>query len=323
MNFLLSANNHYIVPLTVCLTSILENHKDYDLNFYILQNDFPEKSRNIIKELARNYNKSIHIIDIPNFYYDSVPVLRWSKETYYRLLFNEFLPRDLDRIIYLDSDIIVDKDISNLYNLDLEEYCMAALPETHNIDIREKLGLNKRGQYFQAGVLLFDLTKCREVINYEKSLEIINKLGENLTAVDQDVINIAFDGKIKVINDEFNNSKITAFNGNNFYRLLNFLPKKDIENTRIFHYASGKPWNNLFSGSAEKIWYKYLLLSPYADLYKKKFRSLKYKILRTGIMKYLFFLYTDLTPYIDKFFRKMLSQDKYVKVKDIYRKYIK
>ena len=179
------------------------------------------------------------------------------------------------------------------------------------------------GDYFQAGVILFDLIRCRSIINYEKSVEIIKQLGSRMIAVDQDVINVAFDGKIKAIEENYNNCNITNYNGNNLNRLFNLVDKKEKENTYIFHYATGKPWNNLFSGSCEDLWYKYLKLSPLSYLYYKKYNTLKYKILRLGIIKYFLFLYIFITPIIEKFFRKILPLNNFNKLKEFYRKNIK
>ena len=323
MNFLLSANDNYIVPLTVCLTSILENHKEESLSIYILQSDFSEKNKKLLLDLSEKYKKNIYLIDVDHKYYNQVPTLRWSKETYYRLLINETLPRDLDRIIYLDCDIIVNKNLNSLYNLNIDNFCIAALPESNSEINRIRLGLSENGLYFQAGVLLINLIKSRDVINYEKSIDIINRLGVNMIAVDQDIINIVFDNNIKPINNIYNDRDITDFNNKKLYRFLNWLPKKEKETTKIFHFSSGKPWNNLFSGSCEELWYKYLILSPFSYLYETKYNKLKYKILRTGMFKSLFYFYILFTKYINIFFLFILNKESYNKLKEFYRKNIK
>ncbi len=321
MNFLLSANNHYLLPLSVCLTSILENHKDENINVYILQNDFDNENKILLNNLFKKYRQNINIIDVEKHYYDNVPVMRWSKETYYRLLLGELLPDNLDRILYLDCDIIINKNIKEFYDMDLKNNTVAALTEEN--DFREKIGLSKDGKYFQAGVLLFDVSKYKTKLDYKKSIEIIEKLGSNMIAVDQDVVNIAFDGDILSIDEKYNNCKITNFYGNNLYRLFNYISKDKINNTAIFHYASSKPWNNLFSGACEQIWNKYLAISPYQYLYHLKYNKLKYKILRSGIVKYLLYLYIHITPLIEKTAKKIFPQSLYKKLKKFYREKIK
>jgi lipopolysaccharide biosynthesis glycosyltransferase len=134
---------------------------------------------------------------------------------------------------------------------------------------------------------------------------------------------VAFDGKIKEIDEKYNNCRITNFNGSNINRIFNHIEQRDINNTIVFHYATGKPWNNLFSGSCENIWYKYLSLSPYGYLYKRKFNRPKYKILRLGIFKYVLFLYIHITPIINNLFKILLPKKIFNNLKSFYRKNIK
>ena len=323
INFLFSCNAEYLMPLNVSIVSIFENHKYNYINIYILHSNLSDKQKENLISLSHEYKQHIHMIEVEEKYYSKAPSLRWSKETYYRLLINELLPKNIDRIIYLDCDIVINNSVEELYSIELVDYYIAALPLKYSHKLRNRIGLRNEGLYFQAGVLLFNLDKCRSVISYEKTLEVINKLGFNMTAVDQDIINVMFDGKIKSIEKKFNNVEITNFYENNFYRLFNYTNKKNIKNTYIFHYATGKPWNNLFSGACENIWYKYLKLSPYKNLYYNKFKKLKYIILRLGLVKYLLYLYIHVTPIIEIFFRKILSENKYKNFKSFYRRNIK
>jgi lipopolysaccharide biosynthesis glycosyltransferase len=105
--------------------------------------------------------------------------------------------------------------------------------------------------------------------------------------------------------------------------LLNYTNKEKINESVIFHYATGKPWNNLYSGACENIWYKYLKISPFENLYYEKYSKLKYKILRTGLFKFLFFEYIRLTPYINNLFLKIVSRERYDRLKKFYRDNIK
>ncbi len=325
MNIMMSCNSDYALPLSVCLTSVFENlqNKPIKINAYILSGDLSEESKEKIGSLANIYNQNIFFINVDPSYFSSAPTLRWTKETYYRLLINELMPKNLDRILYLDCDIVANKPIDDFYEIDLGEFYLGALYEKDNVGPRKRLGLNANGPYFQTGVILLDVKKCNLILNYENAEKVIQSLGDKLLVVDQDVINVLFDGKIKPIDKKYNNTEITNFMGRNYNRLFNSIDRKEIEETYIFHYACGKPWNNLFPGSCEDIWYKYLKLSPYKDLYTEKFNSIKYKLLRTGLVKFLFFKYVNFTPMINNMFHKVLPQGTYAKLKNYYRRHIK
>lgn len=323
INILFCCDTNYAMPLTVCITSIFENNKDEDIDIYILYSSLSNIQKNKLSLLSQTYNQTINLIPVAEHYFSTAPVLRWSKETYYRLLIHELLPDNLDRILYLDCDIIVNKSLHELFSFDFQEFYLSALQEKTSLMQRERLNLESSGKYFQAGVLLFDIQKTKRILSYQKSSEIIMNLGDKLQVVDQDVLNVMFDGKIKPLHKIFNNCEITNFNGNNWNRLLNKLNKKELEDTVIFHYATGKPWNNLYSGSCEDIWYKYLKLSPYKELYRGKFNKIKYKVLRTGLCKILLHEYIHVTPFINKTALKLFPQKTYISLKKYYRKHIK
>lgn len=324
MNILFCCDSNYAMPLTVCITSIFENNKDSSVKVYIFHSNMSQKQEDTLQDLARQYNQSIEALQIDEHYFSDVPTLRWTKETYYRLLLCELLPDTTDKVLYMDCDIIVNKPLDYLFNIDLQDKYIAALKENvDHIAYRKRLGLHTDGYYFQAGVILFDLQKVRKVLGYTTALEIIKNLGNRLIAVDQDVLNVLFDEKILGLPQAYNDCEITIFNKNNWSRLLNIEDKDRLNKTVIFHYATGKPWNNLYSGSCEQIWYKYLRLSPYKSLYESKFNTLKYKVLRTGFFKTLVFTYIHITPIINSLTTKILPKKTYASLKSYYRKHIK
>lgn len=323
MNILFCCDTNYAMPLTVSVASIFENNKEYRINIYIFYSSLTDLQQKKLIELSNLYNQKINFVKVDTEYFKSAPVFRWSKETYYRLLLVDLLPNTVEKVLYLDCDIIVDKPLDDLFNIDFETYSILALEETNFLSPRKRLGLESQGKYFQAGVLLFNIDKCKGILNYENSLNIINNLGSKLEVVDQDVINVMFDGKIKSIDRKFNNCEITNFNGNNSNRFFNHTDQSLIDETIVFHYATGKPWNKIYSGSCENIWYKYLRLSPYSFLYDSKYNTLKYRLLRSGISKVLFYEYIHITPYINKISSKLLSPKTYSTLKNWYRKNIK
>lgn len=320
INILLTSDSHYALPLTVCLTSVFENNKNNQIEAYVLYSSLTEEQKNKILRLTESYNQKVNLLLVDKDYFSTAPTLRWSKEVYYRLLINEYLPKNLDRILYLDCDTIVNKPLTDIHNLNLEDKYLAALEEKDSQTIRIRLGLKPEGGYFQSSVILFNLKKCREILNYEKAKDIIQKLGQNLEVVDQDVINVMFDGRIMALDPKFNNCQITSFQALNLTAMER---KKIVDEAYILHYATSKPWNNLYSGANEDLWYKYLLLSPYQDLYDKKFSSWKYKILRTKLFKTIFYYYIRLTPTINKLAWKLFPGQIYAKLKQYYRQKIK
>ena len=122
INFLFSCNAEYLMPLNVSIVSIFENHKDNYINIYILHSNLSDKQKENLISLSHEYKQHIHMIEVEEKYYSKAPSLRWSKETYYRLLINELLPKNIDRIIYLDCDIVINNSVEELYSIELVDY---------------------------------------------------------------------------------------------------------------------------------------------------------------------------------------------------------
>ncbi len=160
MNILLACDSGYVMPLSVCMTSIFENNKKNNICVYILHSKLLDAQKETLAGMAKSYQQTIQLIEIGESYFADAPALRWSKETYYRLLISEILPNTIDRLLYLDVDIIVNKPLNDLYELDLGEFAIGALQEKGDYPIiRKRLGLPVEGYYYQAGVLLFDMEK--------------------------------------------------------------------------------------------------------------------------------------------------------------------
>lgn len=334
IHILFSTNSGYAMPMTVSITSIFENNKkanegksvnaeDRDITVHVFFSDLTDDQKERLSALADQYGQKINLVHIADHYFADTPALRWSKETYYRLLICDILPADINRIIYLDCDIVVNKDIRELYDMNMEGQSLAMYPEHQSAEaFSKRLGL-KSQKYFQAGVILFDMEKVRPILSYSSSLKTLEAIGEKLVAVDQDVVNLMFDGKIASLPKKFNNCDVTNFNGSAVSRLFNRAGRDEIANATVFHFATGKPWNNLYSGSAEQVWYEYLKLSPYKNLYEEKYSGFKYKLLRTGIIKTFFFSYIYLTPIINGIAASLFPKGLYQRMRRFYRAYIK
>ena len=340
-NILFATDTNFVMPLAVCLTSLFENNKNRNIDVYVLHSQLVGEQENILISLAKSYGQNIYLILVDEHYFNNAPTFVWTKEAYYRLLINEYLPKELDRILYLDCDTIVNKPIDDLYDVDMDidididididrkNYCLAAFRQKDKEKYNRSLTrldqsdqLNPNGSYFNTGVIVFDLNKSRGLLNYEKALSVINSLGKNFFIIDETIINIIFDGKIKAIDQKYNNNRITNYNLNLLDRLLNKVNKEELNRTCIFHFTN-KPWNNLYPGSCEEIWYKYLKISPYKDLYTDKYTKLKYRILRMSFVKFILHGYITFSPKINKLAVLLFSEKTHKKLKDFYMRNIR
>lgn len=148
------------------------------------------------------------------------------------------LPDDVERALYLDSDIIVLKDIFEFYNRSFEDKYFVACPDVSaEWGIRDYqknvLSLPENHIYFNSGVLLLNIKKLRENTTAEGILSVANKFNGKLMYYDQDMLNILYTGKVKYADVRYNYQNHGIKKGNP-------APELDVA---IMHYVGFlKPW---------------------------------------------------------------------------------
>ena len=240
VNLCFASNEKYAPHLATVLYSLLKNcdtKRMYDI--IILHKDICREQQEKIKNMEKEGNVSIRFISMAQcekkVEYD-VGVY-YSIETNYRLfLFGEMFAK-YDKILYLDCDIIVEG-----YPYNVDNYRT------------EALGMQVPENYFNAGVLVIDLKKIRQRINQEQVFEILHR--HNYKYNDQDVLNILFDGRVKVMDCRWNYmtyipEQIAKENVNN-RKLYEDLYR---EKPCIIHYTSAeKPWNTETKVLGDRYW---------------------------------------------------------------------
>lgn len=239
----LSSDNNYAPFVATTIASICDNTKSF-CDFYILDGGIEEKNKEKICKLKEQFNNfSIEFIKIDlekefsSIHYENC-CKHVSLSTYNRFLIPKLKP-ELKRILYLDVDIIVLGDISELYNQNLEGCMLGAIPEQISekeiVVYKKILKLSKNHNYFNAGILLIDLEQWISKDIMSKLFEIEIKRREDLLHADQDVLNICFNDKYKVLDFKYN------YETNN---------NRELEQNRpdivIRHFNTGiKPWDIL------------------------------------------------------------------------------
>ena len=183
----LSTNNKYISLAYVCMISILysKNAYTYIMFYLLIPKDFIKKNINFLKSLYDQYDYfNITFKEIDNRY-DKAFVSRYiTKEAYFRFSLGELIPH-LNKIIYLDNDVIAFKDLTNLYNMNFNGKMLLGQPTyTYNIS---KIVFHK----INSGIMLLNLKKMRELNVEKKILNSINKR-EKYGFHDQTLINKYF-----------------------------------------------------------------------------------------------------------------------------------
>src|ERR1051325_5207786 len=269
VNLLLCTNALYLQHMAVCLTSLLMNNPDLFFNVVIVRRTGEElNEEKLRRSLARFGN---HSLSFREFTLPAAPPLPLNPEAHYtldnwmRLWVERFFPDNIDRVLYLDSDIVVVDNIAELWRTDLGGYLLGTIDIPGSLQGVTELGMCAEDGYFNSGVLLIDLKQWRESRALDTVLRYVEAHPERLIDVDQDALNACFHGHRKRLDYRWNTTW-------SFYRESPSIPltREDIERVRrearIIHFnGNSKPWSYFCDHPRKAEYYQYLLLSEWRD----------------------------------------------------------
>lgn len=275
ISIVFATDNYYADYLIVTIQSLIDNVTSiYNYDIYILDDKIDDFKKNTISKLIKDFdNINITFIDINLYLSDDIKKLfyvnnQFTMATYYRF-FIEILFKNFDKVLYLDCDIIIEDDVSKLYNINMENKIIAACRDYECLRlsrrdlafrhyIQETLGVKNVDDYFQAGVLVYNI---KELIKNNTYVKLINKLKEIKTPrfVDQDILNSVLYEKVFFIDAEWN----FVWYLDHFESLENSIPYKYYKKymraksiPSIIHYAGElKPWKTLEIYYGQNFWH--------------------------------------------------------------------
>ena len=192
----LSADNNYAKYMATTIISILKNSmEDEEIVFHLLDGGISDENKDKLLSLksVKNCEMYFYIPDIKKYeeWYSKGNYKEWSPAAFYRLSIPSIIP-NVDKILYLDCDIIVNLSLRELFEIDIENY--------YALVCREHL----KSDYFNSGVLMINNKLWRES-NIEKVFyDYFYKNYKDYKLPDQDLLNDVLKGKVKIIDKKWN-----------------------------------------------------------------------------------------------------------------------
>ncbi len=253
MNIIIAINEKYLEPAKTMLYSLACQQEEY-LVIYLLQSSISAEKLDDLKSFIQiKCHGELIVVPLDRAMFDNVPKQKWlTEETYYRLVAFDLIPKYVERILWLDGDIIVKGNITDFYNQSFDEnYAVVCAEDTTKH--HQRLGLSKEHRYFNAGVVLYNMIEIRKALTAQDVFACIDMHRDHLDLLDQDILNVLFDGKVKYADAQIYNHEVFGFN------ILSKTKMTDIQNNaRIIHYKGAiKPWNPKGANWADKYWWKY------------------------------------------------------------------
>lgn len=291
MNIVYASDDGYCQHMAVSIVSMIEHNKTEQLIFHILSDGISEDNKRKIQEMLRFYGRKVNFYPIDGLMeelQDKIRGLdtgRFRITTLARLLMGSILPETVTKVLYLDCDTVVLRNISSLYNMRLNN-CIAAMAAEPTIypEVKEILGLTAEDTYYNAGMILLNLSLWRSEGKESDCFNYYNTMGGKLPFNDQDIINYVLKDRIKRVGQTYD------FITNYYYFRYSTLVSKSSSyangesrqsfnlakhHPHIVHFASDeRPWNRGNFNHYSRAYDKYLRLTPFAEATKIKGKEL-------------------------------------------------
>lgn len=261
MNIVCATDDNFVQHCSIMLVSLLSNNSNVII--YILTEGLKPENRKIIEEEVVAKGGVVYFCTVDSAIIEKFPMpkghglMHISRATYYRLLMVDLLPSNLEKVIYLDCDIIINGSLDSLWNINLDKYAIAASKQIGYGHEALRLGYPIEYGYFNAGVNMVNLNYWRQ--NNVQS-QMINYIRENYKKIvyhDQDTLNAVLFNRCYHILPQWN---MTSFvyslflksRGDridctvvNHYEIEKENVKKFKHSPIVLHYVSKpKPWQN-------------------------------------------------------------------------------
>ena len=279
LNFVYCFDDKYNYQALTSIKSLLDKITK-KANIFIVHKNI--QSFNKISNLISDHE---NLSNLHGYQFDSSKVnfpsikSHFTEATFYRLFLSQYLPKNIEFLVYLDADIICINDptsklLDTFTQINSEKSIVAAKVERtkeQNHTVFNKFNL-RSDEYFNAGVLIINFNEWVKKDIESNLIEILNLRFNDLAEADQDILNIYFDGQITKFNDNLN---YQALGGQN-EKLYDYIEK----NVYFLHFfGKGKPWSvENFIYSTSKFYqkeYKKLGFKKPHLIFPKKITTLK------------------------------------------------
>lgn len=277
MDIAICINENYLMPSGVMLCSLFENNKEEQIVVHALLGKDGDKCKQPLKDLTSKYHQKILFYDMSQISMDDFPVgLHFQEsfitiEAYYRLFLMNVLPRTMDKVLYLDSDIVICGSIRELWEIDISDVAVGAVPDCFHQDIHEtnRIGYEVGLGIFNSGVLLINLNYWREHDVMKEFVVYAKEAKDHLKYHDQDVLNYVFRHCKKELPIRFNLQTIHMYYDR--FRYLHFRLIDDVKEAFlhpvVIHYTGPeKPWYSNAYHPLKSYFNKYRQLTPWKDV---------------------------------------------------------
>lgn len=250
-------DENYLNPFYALVSSVFSNNRTNTIHIHCIATGISSDLQKEISQYVEREKGTIQFYSIEDArLHDLITMSTWTKAVYYRLYFPMLLQQSISRLLYMDTDTIVLKDLKTLYSSSLDGFPVGAVYDNY-VRTQPLIGIEEENEYFNSGMLLIDLDVWRKEHVSENTIQYLMKFPERIKFVDQCGLNAVLYKRWKKLDRHFN--------------LLYTYIKQDanqeerkriLENTTLLHFTLQRPWYMLCKNPFRSLYHDYLRKSP-------------------------------------------------------------
>ena len=254
-------DDRFVEFIGVMLDSLFLHNRNEKFRVHVIfSSKVSQKTKDRLSQLGEQSSAEFCFYELNYDLFKAFPTRKTdhiSVSAYIRLFMSEVLPNDIEKVLYLDGDILVVNSVRELWDMELGDAMVAAVEERYPFDTEspERLGYPKSYSYFNSGVLLVNLKKWKECNFAQSCLDFIKTHYDRIHLHDQDVLNALLYDKKKFISIRWNLMDFFLYKRPEVQDCRVADWEKALENPAIIHFTGRrKPWVHCCD-------------NPYRDLY--------------------------------------------------------
>ena len=270
INIVTSCDNAYVQHAAVFLKSLFKNNQNRCKVFILVPDNFIH--RGSLERNLSSYASDLEFLKINLPENASFKVTHHiSIASYFRLFIDKLVPATISRVIYLDSDILINGPLDELWAVDLKNYIIAAVSDaivsatpSLRVELGKKLNLAPTSNYFNAGVLLIDLSRWRDARLGERALDFVINHPDLIPHWDQSALNHVVNGEFKELTKDWNFQTGHLRWAVNRKCTLDSL--REVSAAKIIHFVGFlKPWLYRTNHPMKWLYWEYLRETEWHD----------------------------------------------------------
>lgn len=260
--FAFGVDANYVKYAGVMMTSIVCNHPGQPICFHLACDGLALEDKKKFDQFSLLYRNTKIVIYDASSMLETLPTPasiapeRLNRSVFLRILLPIFLPAALEKVIYLDADMLCIGPLDDLWRTETNNQAVAAVLDPGHEASANRLVL-PHSRYFNAGAMVMNLSVWRRKKLTQQVLECYRMQGSRFSLLEQDALNVALDGRFQELPAKFNR-QLAAFNP---------LLAKWTPDDAILHFINeGKPWIKGSIPEIETLYWRYVHRSLWFDM---------------------------------------------------------